>query len=151
MTHEPLDVQREIFKAAPFIAHLGIDLDSVSSGECATSLRLRPDHLQQDGVVHAGVIATMADHTAGGAAGSVMEKGSYPLTAEFNINLLRAASGDSLVCRARVLRAGRTLIVAESEVFAVSGGEETLCAKALVTLAVLRKDSKKRDTSKSPA
>lgn len=136
MPETQLDVQ-EIFRAAPFIALLGIELESVAHGECHTRLRLRPEHLQQNGVVHAGVIATIADHTAGGAAGSVLDGDSYPLTAEFNINLLRAASGESLTCHARVLKRGRTLIVAESEVFAGDAAQPVLVAKALVTLAVL--------------
>ena len=136
MPDTQLDVQ-EIFRAAPFIALLGIELESVAHGECHTRLRLRPEHLQQNGVVHAGVIATIADHTAGGAAGSVLGGDSYPLTAEFNINLLRAASGEYLTCHARVLKPGRTLIVAESEVFAGDTIQPVLVAKALVTLAVL--------------
>lgn len=137
------DVQ-EIFRAAPFIAYLGIELESVSHGDCRTRLRLRPEHLQQNGVVHAGVIATIADHTAGGAAGSVLDGDSYPLTAGFSINLLRAASGEYLTCHARVLKPGRTLIVAESEVYAGGAAEPTLVAKALVTLAVMasRKNAK---------
>jgi uncharacterized protein (TIGR00369 family) len=136
MPDTQLNVQ-EIFRAAPFIALLGIELESVARGECHTRLRLRPEHLQQNGVVHAGVIATIADHTAGGAAGSVLGGDSYSLTAEFNINLLRAASGESLTCHARVLKRGRTLIVAESEVFAGDAAQPVLVAKALVTLAVL--------------
>jgi acyl-coenzyme A thioesterase PaaI-like protein len=40
-------------------------------------------------------------------------------------------------CRAQALRAGRTLSVVESEVFAVARGEEKLVSKATVTLAVL--------------
>jgi uncharacterized protein (TIGR00369 family) len=131
------DVLREIFAAAPFIASLGIQLESAGSGECRTRLDLRPEHLQQNGVVHAGVIATMADHTAGGAAASVLGPGLYPLTASFTINLLRAASGESLACRANVLKAGHTLIVAESEVSASAGGKDVLIAKAVVTLAVI--------------
>jgi uncharacterized protein (TIGR00369 family) len=140
MTSPSLDALREMFRAAPFIASLGVELESVSAGRCHTTLRLRPWHLQQNGVVHAGVIATLADHTAGAAAGSVLDDASYPLTAEFNINLLRSASGDQLTCHARVLKPGRTLIVAESEVFAGEGAAEVLVAKALVTLAVLAKD-----------
>lgn len=134
------DVRREIFGAAPFISSVGIRLESVGPGECHTSLRLRPEHLQQTGVVHAGVLATMADHTAGGAAASVLEAGSYPLSVEFKINLLRAATGDRLACHARVLKAGRTLIVAESEVMAGAGTDEVLVAKATVTLAVRTKE-----------
>lgn len=140
MTDSSIDVLREIFKAAPFVASLGIELESVSQGQCRTTLPLRPDHLQQTGVVHAGVIATMADHTAGGAAASVLERGSHPLTVEFKINLLRAAAGARLTCRSRVLKAGRSLVVAESEVFAAVDTEEVLVAKAIVTLAVLKSD-----------
>ena len=135
-----LDVVRQIFQAAPFIATLGVELESVTRGQCRTSLRLRPDHLQQTGVVHAGVIASIADHTAGGAAGSVLKQGSHPLTVEFKINFLRAASGDRLTCTSRVLKAGRTLIIAESEVFTGVGAKLVLVAKAMVTLAVLTRD-----------
>ncbi len=133
----PLDVLRSIFSAAPFIASLGIELEAVSAGECATKVRVAPHHLQQNGFVHAGVIATMADHTAGGAAASLLAAGQYPLTAEFKINLLRSARGTGLTCRARILKAGRTLSIAESEVFSLQEGAEVLVAKALVTLAII--------------
>lgn len=132
------DELREIFKAAPFIASLGVELESVAGGECRTVLRVRREHRQQTGVVHAGVIATLADHTAGGAAWSALDGSAQPLTVEFKINLLRAAAGDHLACRARVLKAGRSLVVAESEVYArADGSDETLVAKAIVTLAVV--------------
>jgi uncharacterized protein (TIGR00369 family) len=137
MTDAPLDVLRTIFEAAPFISFLGIEPTSVAKGECHTTLRLRPEHLQQNDVVHAGVIATMADHTGGGAAASVLDADTFPLTVEFKINLLRAASGDHLTCHARVLKAGRTLVVSESEVFAGTPTEEVLVAKAMITLAVM--------------
>ncbi len=133
----PPDVLRSIFLAAPFIAHLGIELEAVAPGRCVTKLRVGPHHLQQNGVVHAGVVATMADHTAGGAAASLLSAGQYPLTAEFKISLLRPASGTDLTCRATVLKPGRTLCVAESEVFSRRGDSEVLVAKALVTLAVV--------------
>ena len=144
MNDTPLDVFREIFEAAPFLASLGVELDAVEKGRCRTSLRVRPDHLQQTGVVHAGVIATLADHTAGGAAGSVLAAGCYPLTVEFKINLLRATRGPRLVCEGRVLRAGRALVVAESEVFSREGEEETLVAKAILTLVVRAKEKERR-------
>ena len=135
---QSLEVLRDIFRAAPFIASLGIELESVTVGECRTTLRLRPEHFQQTGVVHAGVLATIADHSAGGAAASVMEPGSYPLTVEFKINLLRGARGERIWCVARVLKTGRTLVIAESEVFAEAAEDRVLVAKATVTLAVMR-------------
>ncbi len=132
----PDEVNR-IFTSAPFVSDLGLRLESVSPGECTTVLPLQRKHLQQDGFVHAGVQATVADHTAGAAAASLVEKGQYVLTAEFKINLLRAAKGDRLVCRAKVLKRGNHLTVVESEVFADGSGEERLVSRATVTIAIV--------------
>ncbi len=125
----------EIFSRAPFIGDLGVKLSGLGPGWCESVLAVAPKHLQQDGYVHAGVQATVADHTAGGAAGTVARPGDLVLSVEFKINLLRPALGDRLRCRATVLRQGKTITVAESEVFARKDGEEKLVAKATVTLA----------------
>lgn len=130
------EVER-IFLAAPFIALLGVRLDHAADGECRTSLAVKPEHLQQDGYVHAGVQATLADHTAGAAAATLVRPGQYVLSAEFKINLLRAARGDTLACFAKVLKAGSRLTVVESEVHCSSGGSSQLVAKATVTLSVM--------------
>lgn len=128
---------QEIFERAAFIAEIGIKVSDIGPGWCETTLEIEPKHLQQDDFVHAGVLATMADHTAGGAAGSVVREDQVVLSVEFKINLLRPATGETLRCRANLLRAGRTLIVAEAEVFARTGDQEKLAAKATVTLAVV--------------
>jgi acyl-coenzyme A thioesterase PaaI-like protein len=59
---------REIFHRAAFIEDLGIRLKGLGEGWCESVLEVAPKHRQQDGYVHAGVQAAMADHTAGGAA-----------------------------------------------------------------------------------
>jgi uncharacterized protein (TIGR00369 family) len=128
---------RSVFGRAPFITDLGIRLLDVGEGVCETELDVAPRHLQQDRVVHAGVSATMGDHTAGGAAATLVRPDEGVLTIEFKINLLRAAIGDKLRCRATVLRQGRTVIVAESEIFTRDGARESLVAKQMVTLAVV--------------
>ena len=128
---------KRLFKKAPFIADLGIGLESVDRGECTTVLTLQPRHLQQDGYVHAGVQATMADHTAGAAAATLMEEGRIVLTVEFKINLLRAAKGERLICRSRVLRAGRQIAVVESEIFCATAGAEQLVSKTTATMALV--------------
>lgn len=126
-----------IFSRAPFIGELGIELAGLGPGWCESVLAVAPRHLQQDGYVHAGVQATVADHTAGGAAGTVARPGDLVLSVEFKINLLRPALGDRLRCRATVLRKGKSITVAESEVFARKDGEEKLVSKATVTLALV--------------
>lgn len=128
---------RQIFGSAPFIADLGIELQSADEGACVTSLDLQPRHLQQDGFVHAGVQATMADHTAGGAAATLVQPGQIVLTAEFKINLLRPAKGEQLLCQAKVLKPGRLLSVVESEVYCLNAGQQTLVSKLVATIAVV--------------
>lgn len=132
---------RWIFEAAPYISDLGLELSDLGPGWCESTLDIAPEHLQQDGYIHAGVQATTADHTAGGAGGTLVKEGDTVLTAEFKINLLRPALGDRMRCRATVLKAGRTLIVAESEVYVENDGTEKLTAKAMVTLAVVPRRS----------
>jgi uncharacterized protein (TIGR00369 family) len=133
---------REIFYRANFIRDLGIRLDKVSEGVCETSLVVQERLLQQHGFIHGGVIATMADHTAGGAARSVSGNKDV-LTIEFKINYLRPAMGDRLHCVATVLRGGKTVIVAEALVYASNAGKDTLVAKLTETL-FLADDPKSR-------
>ena len=127
---------RSIFDKANFLQHLGIQLTGTGEGACETTLTVEDRHLQQHGFVHAGVIATMADHTVGGAARAASGERDV-ITIEFKINFLRPASARKLICRGKVLRAGKTVIVAESEVFAINDSESKLIAKLTETLAVL--------------
>jgi uncharacterized protein (TIGR00369 family) len=117
----------------PFLRDLGATLTGLSEGVAESELEIAPRHGQQDGFVHAGVIATLADHTAGAAAGTHLRLDQGVLSIEFKVNLLRPALGEILRCKATVLRPGRTVSVVESEVFA----SDKLCAKATVTLAVV--------------
>jgi len=125
---------RAIFDTAPFMRHLGVELLRCEPGRCETRLAVQPWQLQQDGFVHAGVQATLADHTAGAAAGTLMAESEIVLTVEFKINLLRPALGEELFSRALVIRPGTQITVVESEVFARRGADEKLTAKAMVTL-----------------
>ena len=124
---------------AHFIQDLGLRLTDLGPGWCETELTLALKHRQQDGFVHAGVLATAADHPAGCAGMSLVAPGEYVLTAEFNISFLHGAQGERLHCRAEVIKPGQRLIVAESAVHVITRDQSTLVAKARVTLAVLQR------------
>lgn len=140
MKDERMEELRRIFGAAPFVADLGIEAVSAGEGACVARLLLQPRHLQQDGFVHAGVQATLADHTAGGAAATLAPPGHIVLTAEFKIHLLRPARGRMLECAAKVLKPGRMLTVVESEVWCLGESDRILVSKATATLAVVAKE-----------
>lgn len=124
---------REFFAKTPFVQHLGVEVVGWREGECETALTLAPWMLQHHGFAHACVVATLADHGAGGASFGAIPRDHDTITAEFKINFLHPAVGPRLRCRSRPLSVGRTLVVVESEVVA---GDQRLCAKALVTLVV---------------
>jgi len=55
-----------------------------------------PSFSQQDGFVHAGIMATLADNAAGYATLSTLPPGSRVLAVEFKLNFIRPAVGDML-------------------------------------------------------
>lgn len=141
---DALDLPRwqAIFDRAPFVKHLGVRIDQARPGELHTSLVVQPHHLQHTGFVHAGVITTLADHSAGAAAQSSLGdplagQTGYVVTAELKVSLLRAAKGGRLRCVARVLKPGRQIVFTESEVWCDDGQREQLVAKLSGTMAVV--------------
>lgn len=92
---------------------------------------------QQHGFVHGGVVGMIADSAAGYAAMTMVPASASVLTVEFKMNLMAPADGEKLIARGMVVRAGRTLIVTQAEVFAVKDGKETLCALMQQTIMVM--------------
>ncbi len=127
---------RDIFDSANFVRDLGMQLTQIEDEYCETILIPSERHRQQHGLIHAGVLATMADHTSGCAARGAVDLDQDVVSVEFKINFLRPAIAERLRCRGRVLRAGKMLVVCEAEVFAEKHSEEKLVSKATVTLAV---------------
>lgn len=136
MPDERLETLKRDF-ARGFAAFCGIQAQHAAHGVFETRLEVRPEHTQQDGFVHAGVMATMADHTAGYAAFTTVPENRRILTIEFKINYFKPATGQYIVCRARVINGGRRIIVSEADLFSIRDGDEKQVAKAIVTLMAI--------------
>ena len=99
---------------------------------------MTPRHLQHTGVSHAGIVATIADHTAGGAAMTLAQAGDFVLTTNLNVSLLRGIVAKRFVRCAPVVKPGRRVSFAESSIEdELESGERRLVARATVTLSVL--------------
>jgi uncharacterized protein (TIGR00369 family) len=136
MNHD-LDTLRAFFARSPFMVDLGVEPVAGVPGRITALLTLAHRHQQHTGQAHAGVMATLADHTMGTAAQTLATDGVWAITAELKTSLLRPGVGERLVCEAWVLKAGRTLSFTEAEVYAEGPGQRTLVMKASATMALV--------------
>ena len=118
-----------------FMSHVGAELAELSRGACTLAVDRRPELLQQHGLFHGGVTAFLVDNATTIAAAT--SRGQPALTAEYKLNLLSPASGDRLICRARVIKPGRQVAVVAADVFCVIDGKEKHTATALASIAML--------------
>jgi uncharacterized protein (TIGR00369 family) len=118
------------------MATLGVTLEEVGAGAVRLALAFSPALGQQNGFIHAGVLAAMADSACGYAAFTLAPPGADVLAAEFQIRLLRPARAPRFEARARVLRPGRSLTYCECSVFGVSETGEELVATMLSTIVI---------------
>ena len=130
------------FSRQRIMALLGAELAGIEPGFCEITLPFNDALCQQHGYFHGGVIGTIADSAGGYAGFSLMPEDASVLTVEYKLNLLAPADGDRLTARGRVVKPGRTLVVARADVTVRKNNRETLCATLLQTLMTMhgRKD-----------
>ena len=120
-----------------FCKLIGSEINELGPGTCTASVARRPELLQYLGMFHGGVTAYLVDHATTVAAATIIKTGQAVLTAEYKLNLLAPATGQRLVCRARVIRPGNNMIVVAADVFSITDGREKQTAAALATIAVV--------------
>ena len=131
---------RRSFARQGYMTAIGAELVHVAAGEVDIALPFSERLTQQDGYIHAGVVAGVTDSACGHAALTTMEANAEVLTVEFKINLLAPAAGEQLVARGRVLRTGRTLTVCRGDAVTMSDGEQKHVATLTATLmAIVRR------------
>ena len=126
------------FARQQIMATLGATLERVAPGEVELGLAYSTALTQQHGFLHAGVVATLMDSACGYAALTTMPEGSGVLSVEFKVNLLAPARGERFRFVGSVLKAGRTITVAEGRAWA---GEKLVASMTCTLMCVQdRKD-----------
>ncbi|WP_457320337.1 PaaI family thioesterase [Roseateles sp. P5_E11] len=127
-----LQMGREILAKQAFSRLLGTELAVLSPGKVELQLVLKPEHLQQHGFAHGGVVSYLADNALTYAGGTAMQV--EVVTSEFKVNYVRPAVGERLIARASADAVSKNQAVCRCEIFAVKGGAEKLCALAQGTI-----------------
>ncbi len=129
---------RQSFSEQAITKTIGAVLVGVEPGRVQIELPYQPGLTQQDGFIHAGVSATIMDSACGYAAFSLMPSTARVLTIEFKTNLLAPAAGDCFRAVGEVRKPGRSVFVAEAELYAQSDDSDKLVATMTATLMALQ-------------
>lgn len=129
---------RQSFERQSFLATFATRLSDISEGRVELTAPIGTNALQQQGFGHAGLTFALGDSAAGYAALTLLPEDQEVVTSEMSIHLLSPAQGEALIARGRVIRAGRRLIVVQSDVFALQGGTESHIAMLSGTMVPVR-------------
>ena len=120
-----------------FIEFCGFQVSNIEKGFLESTLEIKENHKTQDNFIHAGLIATMSDHTAGYAAYTLVPDDIRILTIEFKINFLKPAYGNALKCKSEIISHGKQIIVAQSTVLDIRDTYEKMVSKSTITLMAI--------------
>jgi len=124
--------------AVPFARLIGIQLEEVVEGRSVLTMPIRDDLKQNHGVVHGGAIASLIDSSMAFAIIPLLGEKERTTTVDLTIHYLRPLTEGVAKSSARVVRAGRRIIVVSAEVF---NHKEQLVATAVSTYLRLTPDA----------
>jgi uncharacterized protein (TIGR00369 family) len=106
------------FSSVPVNLHLGLVLSEQGAGVAVVTMAPGEHWTQETGVIHGGLLATLADTAAVYALRPALRSGHVMTSIEFKLNFLSPARADkgTLVARARVVRQGRRVGVCDVDV-----------------------------------
>lgn len=125
------------FPGTPINQALGLELiRSAADGTESAEVQIEDCSTltQEGGVVHGGILTTVADTAAVYAILPGIPAGKHMTSVEFKMNFFRPGRGDQgpIIARSKLVKRGRTINVAEADVFQ---GERHL-AKGIFTYLV---------------
>jgi uncharacterized protein (TIGR00369 family) len=107
---------REGFKNIPFAYLLGIEIGELRRGEAIMYLEVRDELRRNNGVAHGGAIASLVDTAAAFAILTLLAPDETTTTIDLTVHYLRPFIKGRATAHARVLRAGRRIIVISIDV-----------------------------------
>ena len=103
----------------PFVHFCGIEALDAHEGRTRLRLALRPEHANQFGIAHGGIVCTLLDVALGTAAR--LAAGAPVLTLDMQTRFLNPGRG-VLIAEGRVTRPGRSVLFCEAEIRGEDGG-----------------------------
>jgi uncharacterized protein (TIGR00369 family) len=124
--------------AAPIVALIDADLESVGPGTAEFTLTPNESHFNPIGAVHGGIICTLLDSAAGCAVHTTLPRGYGYTSIEIKVNFMRGVNLDSgrLTARGWVKKPGRRVAFAEAEIVDSSGKAVATASSTLLIFEI---------------
>lgn len=121
---------------------MGLEIEKMEKGASRGVLHVKGEHQNSVGLVHGGVLCTMADTICALAILSGIEPNRHPLTLDLNISFLKPARGKIITGEASVVHLGKRIARVECSLLS----DDTLIARAGATFMIVeRKEIKAND------
>lgn len=110
------DLREAMQKIVPYWKTLGLELKEAEAGRAVFEAMVRPE-LLQNGVLHGGVLASIADSACAVAAISRIFPENYATTINLQVSYLKPVVVGRFRAVGRCLRAGKSVLFSQAEVF----------------------------------
>ena len=124
---------RDRLQDSEFYRWAGVEVTDASPGVVEIEFEAGSQHLNLQGLVHGGILATLADTAMGLAVRTALEPGRRHVTVQLGIEFLSPGRTGTITARGRTVKIGTQLGFAEADVMNADG---RLLARAHSTLSV---------------
>ena len=118
-----------------FTQHVGIELIEKAPGRSRWTLDLQPVHMNTHGVVHGGVLFTLADTAMGAALFGALQPGEICATINVKINYFKPVFGGQVVCLSEVVNQGKNVAHLDASLYV----DNVLVARANGDFAIFKR------------
>ena len=125
-----LEKAQAVFREVPYVKLLGMELLDLRTGEAVLRLKMRDELRQPHGILHGGATASLIDTATAFAVITKLEPDEKASTVDLTVHFLRPVINETIICTARVVRAGRRLLTVSADVV---NDNEKLIATAIST------------------
>lgn len=127
----------EMLTRQNFMHEMKFNLSRIEAGTTEGLLEVLPMHLQQDGFLHGGVIATLADIVAGFSAFTLVAAEQKVVTGEIKVSFFSKGEGKKIKAVGRVIKPGKKINFCEAEIYSIENDGERLIAKATTSMITI--------------
>ncbi|HMQ05508.1 MAG TPA: PaaI family thioesterase [Pyrinomonadaceae bacterium] len=116
LTREQRKLAEDTLHGLPFAQLMGMRLDDLQQNESVIKIEMRDDLRQPHGVLHGGVTATLIDTAMAFAVITRLAPDEKATTVDLTVHYLRPHLEGTLICTAKVVRAGKRILTVSADV-----------------------------------